>query len=282
MRVVCAGHCNWDVRFRVDRLPTTDGEGRITDRTESGGGSAANVSVALAQLGCSAHFLGAVGDDDRGSAAIERLRDVGVETHVQLVETASTTTKYILVDRDGQVALLGTDGANELFSARDLPEETLSSATAIHLTGQNPETAAALAREATDEDVTVSFDPGRRVADRDYSDALESSDILFVTDREADAVGIDVPVTVTKHGADGATVRTPDETVSHPGYDIGAATDTTGAGDAFAAGFLSVWLDTPDPERALSIANACGALAASAVGPDANLSSERIAMLRNE
>lgn len=279
MRVVCAGHCNWDVRFRVDRLPAPDAEGRIEERTESGGGSAANVAVGLADLDHASHFLGAVGDDEHGTAALDRLEQAGVETHVRVTET-ETTTKYIFFDRTGEVALLGTGGANEAFTASDLSEAVLESAAAIHLTGQDPDTAAALAGAAEAASVAVSFDPGRRVTERAYTAALDHTDILFATDREAAAVDVDVPVTVTKHGAEGATVTGPEGTASHSGYDIGTPTDTTGAGDAFAAGFLSVWLETPDPTRALSVANACGALAAGEIGPDANLSSDRIEALR--
>ncbi len=59
--------------------------------------------------------------------------------------------------------MLGNDGANEAFNASDLPAETLAEADHLHLTGQNPTTAATLARDAAAADVPVSFDPGRRL-----------------------------------------------------------------------------------------------------------------------
>jgi ribokinase len=274
MHIVCAGHINWDVRLHVDRLPTPDGEGLIKRRHESGGGSAANVAVGLAELGGASHVLGSVGDDERGAKATRRLEDAGVEPHVRTVGKA-TTVKYILVDEAGDVALLGTDGANESFGADDLPVATLEGAGALHLTGQDPETAAELARRASPETV-VSFDPGRRAADRDYDAVFGHVDLLFVNAREAQALDVDVPIIVTKLGAKGATWAGPDGVVESPGIDVEAVVDTTGAGDAFAAGFFTAWLDDRDPARALRVANACGALAVGEEGPDANLSWERI------
>jgi len=278
MHFVCAGHLNWDIRLRVDRLPTPDDESRIEHRNESRGGSAANVAVGLSELGHETHFLGAVGDDEHGENAIDRLESAGVEPHVRHVENAATTTKYILVDGAGDVALLGTDGANDAFEPDDVPRDVLRSAAGLHLTAQPPETAAALAERAA-EDAVVSFDPGRRGADRDYRSVLERVDLLFVTAREERSIDADVPVTVTKHGASGATWSGPDGVVESAGVDIGDAVDTIGAGDAFAAGFLAIWIEDRDPERALAAANACGALAAGREGPDADLSWERIETL---
>ena len=271
---ICAGHVNWDIRLRLDRLPTADRESRIKGRRESGGGSAANVAVGLAELGNESHFLGAVGGDERGERAVSRLETSGVETHVRVTER-ETTSKYILVDDDGDVALFGTDGANECFEAEDIPLAVLDSATALHLTAQPPETAAKLTKRVP-EDCVVSFDPGRRAGEREYGDALERVDLLFVTESEAEAIRGDVPATVIKRGAEGAVWSGPEGTVESAGIDIGTPVDTTGAGDAFAAGFLSVWVENRDPSRALAVGNACGALAACRNGPDANLSWERI------
>lgn len=259
MRVVCAGHVNWDVTLQVDRLPGPDDEAHVHGRSEAGGGSAANVAAALAMLSREARLFGSV----------------GVETRLKTVADGETTTKYVLVDDDGEVAVLGTDGANEALSAGDVPGSALEDADAVHLTGQSPATAAGLAASAADHGLPVSFDPGRRLADREYGGVLERTDLLFVTEREAAEVGASVPWKVTKHGKRGATLACPEGRFDHPGYGL-QSVDSTGAGDAFAAGFLSVWLDDGDPERALAVANACGALAAAERGPRAALSWERV------
>lgn len=280
MRVVCAGHLNWDITLRVDRLPRPDDESRVRERRESGGGSAANVARGLLSLSCDAQMLGSVGDDERGQLAVRELGEAGVETHVEVVEGVETTEKYIFVDDDGEVALLDTEGANEALGPEDVSPAVLDDADGVHLTGQRPETAARIAQLASERGLPVSFDPGRRVADRDYTSVFERTDLLFTNDREAAAVDVSVPWQVTKHGADGATLSTPDGTFEHPGFDVDAAVDSTGAGDAFAAGFLSVWLEERYPERALAVGNACGAIAATEHGSTAGLSWERIEQLR--
>jgi ribokinase len=275
MRVVCAGHVNWDVTLCVDRLPAPDDEARISERFESGGGSAANAAVALAALSVDARLLGSVGDDDVGRRAISTLRERDVETDVAVVGDRPTTTKYVLVDDDGEVAILGSDGANEALVPEDVPPDALEGADALHLTGQRPDTAVELAELAAERDLPVSFDPGRRLGDRDYGPVLRRTDVVFATDREAVGVDFDVPWQVTKHGADGATLECPEGTFEHPGYGP-PSVDSTGAGDAFAAGFLAAWLEDRDPERALAVANACGAVATSERGPKPDLSWERI------
>ncbi|WP_254528045.1 carbohydrate kinase family protein [Natrinema gelatinilyticum] len=272
--VLTAGHINWDVTLRVDRLPEPDGEASIRSQRQSGGGSAANVATALASLGVDAGLIGSVGDDDNGLLARHELEAAGVSlAGVRVVEGADTAVKYLLVDEIGEVAILGTDGVNEAVTPDDLESARIRAADHVHLTGQRPDTAAAIARIAGEADLSVSFDPGRRVADRDFDEALALADIVFVTDREATALlgpdRLDEPgdgrIVVVTCGADGAEAYAPDGAVVHPGFDVDPV-DTAGAGDAFAAGFLTRWLGDGDIDRALAYGNACGALTASQNG----------------
>ncbi|WP_423750677.1 carbohydrate kinase family protein [Salinirarus marinus] len=283
-RVICAGHVNWDVTLRVDRLPVTDGEARIEAQTTGGGGSAANVAATLSGLDVSASLLGSVGTDDRGRAARDDLTDAGVDcTHVVEVADAPTTVKYLVVDRAGEVMVFGSDGANERFEASALPRSDLAAADHLHLTSQAPETAAELARRANDAGVGVSFDPGRRIRDRDYAATLRAADFLLLNRQEASVALETVPsvsegVLVVKRGADGAEVRTPERTYTHPGFDVDVA-DTTGAGDAFAAGFVAARVDGREYDRALAVANACGALATTRVGARVSIDRDAVEAL---
>jgi len=161
--------------------------------------------------------------------------------------------KYAIVDGSGELLMLANDGANESFTAAELDRDTLAAADHLHLTGQQPGTAAALATAAGEAGTTRSFDPGRRVGDREFEAALHATDVLFVNAPEADALADstdidpwepDDRVVAIKLGEEGATVRTPHGDVSHPGFDIDAV-DTVGAGDAFAAGFLGAALRDP-------------------------------------
>ncbi|WP_232686365.1 carbohydrate kinase family protein [Halobacterium zhouii] len=273
VRVVAAGHVNWDVTLRVEALPEPDGEAQLVSQRRSGGGSAANVACALAGFGADPGLVGSVGDDENGLLARRELDGAGVDLRgLRVVEDAETSVKYLLVANDGEVMVLGNDGANEAVTPETVDGDYVASADHLHLTSQRPDTAAHLAELAADAGATVSFDPGRRLGERDFSEALARADVVFVNDREAASVidgdesyaesGHSDRVVVVKHGADGATVHTPEGSYDHPGFGVDPI-DTTGAGDAFAAGFVSVLLDhDADYERALEFANACGALAA--------------------
>jgi len=267
-RVLCAGHVNWDVTLQVDALPNPDGEARIVDQCQSGGGSASNVAVLLAGLDVETTLLGSVGADEHGWLAARELQQAGVET-VLVESERATAVKYLVVDEDGEVMVLGNDGANEAFGAADLPPERFDDADRLHLTGQQPSTAAELARRATEADCPVSFDPGRRLDERAYEPVLARTDLLFLNEREADLAAeagllSAVDRVVVKHGAGGAEVRADGETISHPGFAVDPV-DTTGAGDAFAAGFIAARF-RGDDEYALAVGNACGALAARKTG----------------
>lgn len=282
--VLTAGHVNWDVTLRVDRLPEPDGEASIRSQRQSGGGSAANVAVALSGLSCDAGLIGSVGTDDNGLLARRELEASGVSLDgLRIVEEAETAVKYLLVDDEGEVSVLGNDGINEAVEPAHVDEDWVRSAAHVHLTSQRPDTAATIARVASDAGVTVSFDPGRRLGERDYTAALERADVIFATNREVEAMledeytGSDFSdrTIVVKHGSDGAEVHTPDASYHHPGFDV-EAVDTTGAGDAFAAGFIATSLETDDVERALEYANACGALAAGRKGARSAPSTARV------
>ena len=296
-RVISAGHINWDVTMHVEGLPEADGETRIERLEQSGGGSAANVAVGLVDLGGRAVVYGSVGGDESGALALRGLANEGVDPGQVLIDAdAPTSVKYVIVDESGELMMLANDGANEAFTAAELDSDVLAAADHLHLTSQQPETAAALATAAGETGATRSFDPGRRVGDREYDAAVHAADVLFVNEREAaalsDATDIDPwepddRVVVIKLGSEGATVRTPHGDVSHPGFDIDPV-DTTGAGDAFAAGFLGAALRDPgivdggfsddprDYQVPLLVGNACGALAAQAVTARVDLSWDRI------
>lgn len=296
-KVVAAGHINWDVTIHVDRLPEPDGETRIERLEQSGGGSAANVAVGLVDLGGQSVVYGSVGGDESGALALRELASAGVDPGQVLVDANEpTSVKYVIVDGGGELLMLANDGANESFTAAGLDRDTLAAADHLHLTGQQPETAAALATAAAEAGATRSFDPGRRVGDREFDAALHATDVLFLNAPEADALADstdidpwepDDRVVAIKLGSEGATVRTPHGDVSHPGFDVDPV-DTAGAGDAFAAGFLGAALRDPDIadggfshdprdyQVPLLVGNACGAVAAETVTARADLSWDRV------
>ncbi|MFC6785484.1 carbohydrate kinase family protein [Halobaculum halobium] len=293
--VLCVGHVNWDVTLIVDRLPAPDGEVKIRRRHQAGGGSAANVAAVLAGLDLDASLFGSVGADESGTLAGRDLSRAGVRTHLVEAE-GETAVKYLIVDADGEVMVLSNEGANEAFTADALPPDALTADTDhVHLTNQPPEVAGALARRARELGATVSVAPGRQFAQRDFTEALSLADVVFCNRREAaalldvdedgatryGALRADATLVVT-HGGDGSEAhdRAADLTHTHDGFDADVV-DTTGAGDAFAAGFLAARLDGGTLKRALAVANACGAVAAGEVGARVEITRDRIETVLN-
>ena len=286
-QLLAAGHINWDVTLRVSALPEPDGEARITEQHRAGGGSAANVASALAGLDLEAGLIGSVGTDEQGRMAVRELEASGVDVSRVITVEGETTVKYLVVDDAGEVMVLANDGVNEAVGPEDVAAEMVAGASHLHLTGQRPATAARLIELAQDAGLTVSFDPGRRVDERDFSPLLDEVEVLLVNELEARAVfGADEGsaiaaaagperTIVVKRGADGASLYAGGEPVHHPGFAV-EAVDTTGAGDAFAAGYLAATVgglalgdgagDSPDPEQVLAMANASGALTVQQAG----------------
>jgi ribokinase len=309
MSVLCAGHINWDVTMHVTSLPDPDGEVQIERLIQSGGGSAANVAAGLVGLDLTASLYGSVGGDDTGALALRELDRAGVGCgHVFIDSEGTTSVKYLVVDETGEVMVFSNAGANESFCEADISAELFRDVDHLHLTSQSPSMASLLATLASDMGISVSFDPGRRVTDRGYEAVLAATNLLFLNQREADLVaetGTLSPTdpaemtVVVKHGDDGATVYTPTGEVGHPGFVVDPV-DLTGAGDAFAAGFLATLIDdelaipadgdhalrstveAAQYTEALAVGNACGALAARDVTARTNLSWDAIEDLQTD
>ncbi len=230
------------------------------------GGSAATTARWLGRLGARSSLVASVGRDAAGRALVETLRGDGVTARVMRIAGARTGRIGVLVAADGERSFVADRGAADLLRPDDLRASWFKGADALHLPvysllgeplGQAGRRGIELAREAG---AVVSVDlasigpllaDGRRSARALIAEV--APDLLFATASEASALlgGASVDgllefaaMAVVKRGPKGATVlaRVGDGSTR---FEVAtqhvAASDTTGAGDAFDAGFLVGW-----------------------------------------
>ena len=259
--------------------PGSDTPARIAHR---GGGSGANVAVWLARAGARAVLLGRVGDDAAGRGALAELREEAVEARVAVDAQRPTGTCIVLVDPDGERSMLPDRGANAALAPAPLPAD----AAHLHVAGYSlldpgarPAALAALA-EARRLGCPASVDPASAAplaaagaaaflgwigrVDLLLPNAHEAAVLSGLADPAAAARALaahadEVVVTLGREGALWSDGRTVEHVAAVPARVV----DTTGAGDAFAAGLLAARARGARRRDALE---AGAALAAQAVG----------------
>jgi sugar/nucleoside kinase (ribokinase family) len=227
-----------------------------------GGGSGANVAAWAAALGAPVCFACRVGDDLAGRRAVDTLLAGGVKVHAALDRERPTGTCVVLVEPGGERTMLPDPGAND--APADVPDAWLQPGRHLHVVGYallrdgaRPGALAAIER-ARAAGMTVSVDPSSWALIR--PGAIPEVDLLLPNEREAEVLG-ERGEMVVKLGAAGArwgAVHVPAEPVE--------VVDTTGAGDAFAAGLLTARLDGADRTAALKAGCAAAARVVAQVG----------------
>jgi ribokinase len=271
--LITIGHVLMDIRIFVNDFPRADEEAKTDKLSLGGGGSAANVAVGASRLGVKSGFVGALGFDTFGRVLLEELEHEGVEvTHVKVDTTINSGLTLIAVNKKGQVEMFGYTGASDKLFPSDINKDYICSAEHLHITGLSFKTALAAARMAKEAKVTVSFDPGRlmsRIGLKKVSSLLKYVDqILLNHEESSELTGVDSPenaakalletgpkTVIIKKGADGVFAMTSKSKLSVPVYPV-KVVDTTGAGDAFSAGFITAQLEGKNLKDSIEFANA--------------------------
>jgi sugar/nucleoside kinase (ribokinase family) len=243
----------------------------------SGGGSAANTATWLASFGTPVRLLAAVGDDDLGDRAREHLDEAGVGFAGPILADTATGACVVLVGPDGERTMLPDRGANDRLPVAAVVDALDPLPGWLHLSGyallgegsRNAGKAALSAALAAGCVVSVdaaSAAPLRAVGAEAFLGWVSGAGLLFANDDEVDALGgvstvlRHVGAVVVKHGPAGATWSDGAETVAAEGLDVDLV-DPTGAGDAFAAGWIDAERAGASVEAALAAAVAAGATA---------------------
>jgi 2-dehydro-3-deoxygluconokinase len=254
-------------------------------------GAESNVALGLVRLGHHSGWISKLGDDEFGKKILSFIRGEGVDvSEVHFDPSASTGLyfKEMLTDDEIYVQYYRKDSAFSKISPSDLNEEYISQAKYLHLTGITPalsdrcrKTVMTAIEIAKKHGVTIVFDPNVR---RKLWSENHAKQVLLEIASKADVVlpGLDegaflfgendpetlakqfydqgASMVVLKLGEEGAYYLSENERGRVPGFTVKRVVDPVGAGDGFAAGFLSGLLDNLTLEKAVERGNAVGAM----------------------
>ena len=250
------------------------------------GGAGGNVAAWLRAVDLDVGLVTCVGEDPAGRDAVARLADAGVATAAATDPSAPTGTVVVLTDATGERTMLTDRGANQALDAADLPLTWFRRGAHLHLSGyvlldeRGRDAGLAALRAATVSGMTISVDPASWAPLRRWGAArflAATADAMLTLPNRDEArvlTGFGDPAGAARHlarhhgaavvtcGADGA-VWSDGATTVHGRAGRATVVDSTGAGDAFTAGYLAAWLDGAEPDEALERA---AYLAAQAVG----------------
>jgi sugar/nucleoside kinase (ribokinase family) len=286
-RVLAVGDINADLLLMgLDRLPVAEQEVLASDMAVLIGGQTGTVARTLARLGRPVCFVGRVGDDEYGRAALHSLRAEGVDCRGVVVDPAVRTGLTVVLSTGAQRAYATYAGCAAQTRRGDVTAEQLDSARHLHVGSYYLQKALrpalpGLFREARSRGLTTSLDPGWDPAGEwgpEIRELLGEVDVFLPNEAEAAAIAATRDpetalralvgrgrIVVLKMGDAGCVASDGNLTLRCPAFQVPVA-DVTSAGDVFDAGFLHAHLSGWDLARSLRFASACGAIAVSRPG----------------
>lgn len=254
--IIGFGALNVDKLYKVNKIAREDEESFILDFQEKPGGSAANTTFGLARLGLKTGYIGKVANDPEGKLLLKDFQRQKVDTNGIIIapsERSGVVTGY--VDSNGQRALYVDPGVNDTLEFKEISLEYASDVEFLHLTsfvGEKPFKAQnRLVKELPE--IKVSLDPGEIYARKGLSTLktlVKRSFVVFPNKNEVwmltgkgmkDGSRILIEegagIVAVKLGGKGCYVTDGKESFQVKSYPT-KVVDTTGAGDAFCAGFL--------------------------------------------
>jgi len=266
----------------VPDYPDANTKARLIEYQQGAGGQTASAIAALQRLGMRTAYAGRFGTDAEGRFGLQSLRDEGVDVEfAEVIEGARTQVGYIIIEaKRGERTVIWDRDARLAYAADAAPVGLAGNARVLHLDSHDPLACARMARAARAAGTIVSAD-----IDNVYEglpELLPLIDVLIsskefprlltgIEDDHAALAEIKARygcalVGLTKGGR-GATVLCEGEFLETPAFQVpGGCVDTTGAGDAFHAGFLYGLLQDEEIEMSLKLGCAVAALGCRALG----------------
>jgi ribokinase len=250
------GALNLDKLFKVNMIAQKEEEGTVLDFRAFGGGSAANTTVGLARLELKTGFMGKVAADGEGTFLLDEFREEGVDVNgIMVSEEGRSGSVMGFIDPQGNRALYVDPGVNDNITFNDVNLSYVSGAKFLHLSSFVGEPSFKAQKQLLNQisGVNVSFDPGAIYARKGLpalKPIIKKTHVMFPNSIELKLLtgqdykegartllDLGVDVLAVKLGKMGCYVT--DAKESHLIEPVKVeAVDTTGAGDAYCAGFL--------------------------------------------
>ncbi|HUV03734.1 MAG TPA: sugar kinase [Armatimonadota bacterium] len=290
----------------VDEYPAR-GKLVLVDQLElHSGGCASSTGVALAKIGVSASVIGKVGNDGLGDFMVGVLERNGIDTRGVIRDpNMGTSGTMVMVHSDGERSFIHYIGANASLTESDVDYGLLKGSRILHVAGSflmpgiDGEPTARVLKKAREMGITTTLDTAWDSKGRwmsllkpclphiDYAvPSIEEARMVTGKHEPPDVAKVlmdhGVKVVALKMGEGGCYIRSANEEHRIRKYDV-EAIDALGAGDCFAAGFLTGILQGWDLEKTGRFANAVGASCVMALGATTGVKSleETLAFIEN-
>lgn len=290
--IVLLGDINIDLVLDIPEYPLEGGEAIATAQRHMLGGSATNTAIALSRAGHACRLIGRVGKDAWGEQALSSLEGIGVSTAwIGRDPLEPTQTNIVTVGKNGERTMFAYRGANAQLSPAFVSEDVFEGAALFHLSGyallQSPQSDAAMRAielaQAHQVPVTLDIPAGvalsiapqvRTFLSKLDTIMLGGADLVPLAGRGSDISTEEaiqsllqqgVRRIALKHDAAGSSLYQQSGVEGAPWFTVDAV-DTTGAGDAFAAGHIIGRVSGWPGSECCRLANAFGAVAVTRQG----------------
>ncbi len=290
MTFFCVGDLMVDVVARLFG-PLVEGSDSPGVISYVGGGSAANTAAWLTRVGETTTFIGAIGDDPAGQSQVESLHRLGVDVRFRVDRTRPTGTCLVLVAPSGERTMVPDPGANLALLEHDVPADEFRAGDHLHVSGyallrDSRDAALHAIAEARSAGLTVSVGaasaaPLELLGASDFLRMVPEGALLFANEKEAAVLAghpgeaAELAAGLAASGREAVVTSGSGDAAWSNGEAACALAadpidrpelDTTGAGDAFAAGFLAARARAASPEVCLRDGHALAAAACRTTG----------------
>lgn len=263
--VICIGAALVDMIAKIERHPLDDDEVFVTDLQLLSGGAAANTAYVCSKLGLKTAFIGKLGyNDEFGYKIMKDFKDVSLDTTLMKYSKDKVTgSAYVAINEKGERRIYAYSGAANALSSDDINPEDLVKAKTIFLSSlRNLDPFKKAAKIAKNNNIPIIFNPGMLIIEQGFDkikDLFFNTDILIISRREFQSLfhigdrnlneriiednakllfKLGIKIIIVTRGKKGAIILNFEKSEIIKPMHINQVIDTTGAGDAFSAGFI--------------------------------------------